>query len=404
VEGLSDADVIVATDADAVMSGEDAESFFAAFVASTAASEEEHVSYALRDIRTGKRMAPVLFSSEQSCFHIQVIEPKDCAPTYRKYRKMFEQWAESANVSYQPSRTAVNPFLYLNAGVMVTRVWALRRLAPAFINFAKTHTPKRKMIVNKQWWCDQATFGTLYLDLIWWELRSNALDGAPKRLSASLWQESLFPPEAPLPAGRAPHDLIGGLIGIDESVRLSVTLNPHHSPPRAFRINEEVITSVRRPESPLVAALAKGMPLGVSPVGVVRSRHEFVLTPRLNVDCAGVASVPPECAYRDAVVGIPEGATAVVPLMWHYASPSKHRVYLHYRTLFSWYTPALRNASLFHTLERVVASLPPTRVFSIDPETNTGEYLGKALLLPHNDSDDVSVVDMCVASVLKLKT
>jgi hypothetical protein len=401
VEGLSDADVIVATDADAVMSGEDAESFFAAFVASTAASEEEHMTYSVRDIRTGKRQAPVLFSGESSCWHWETFTRKECPAGYEKVYEVREEWVATANVSLQRGYNRANPYKYLNAGVMVTRVWALRLLKTLFLNFARSQKPRRKFRNLTDWWCDQSAFGGMYLDLIWWELRSNALDGAPKRLSASLWQESLYPPKTPLAPGRGPHGLPAGFLGVDQATRLSMTIEPLMNRHGWFGINGEVVRQVDNPVPALKAALAKGVPLEMSPLGVVRSSHHLAVTPRLNVDCAGVASVPPECAYRDAVLGIPEGATAVAPLMWHFAGFKKSERFVPYRTVFPWYTPTVTNSTALQTLVHVFANIPATRVFSIDPKTNTGEYLADALLAPHNAADDVTTVDMCYASVLK---
>jgi hypothetical protein len=396
-EGLTDADVIVATDADAVMSGEDAESFFAAFVASTAASEEEHMTYSVRDIRTGKRQTPIIFSAEATCWAFNTFRGSGCVPGYQRIYDMRERWVTSSNESLQRNFNK-HAFKYLNAGVMVARVWALRELETVFHSFALTHRPRRKW---RQWHCDQSAFAALHLDLLWWELESHAWDGVPEALPAAKWKKSLYPPQSLPSPGRGPHNLPPGLIGIDQFTRLSLTIEPSLNRKNAYGFGGNAVRYISKPERSVSAAVARDASVETSSMGLTRTRHRLAMTPRNYVDCTGVSSAPPECAYRDAVWGIPANASAVVPLLWHFSGGGKSDRFAHYRTVFPWYTPTLKDSAALQRLVRVYANLPPTRVFAIDPETNNNVYMSVTRVLPHRTSDDVTSADVCRASVLR---
>lgn len=399
-EGLSDADVIVGLDSDALLSGEDMYGFLEAFVASTAETEAEHRAYAVRDIRLGRRLPPFLFGAEFNCMREQVVQGViKCQKPYEDIDALMASWATKTNVTLQLDFVGgSNPLRFLNTGVFVARVWAVKLWNTAFLGFLKTHKPT----LNEDWWCDQSAMGTIYLELRLWELLSGALDGPPQPLSPAQLNQSFYPPLV-LSSGQSsgPHGMPAGLIGFERTGRLVLTVGPEMSGHGVFQVDGVTVPRNNMSDVVLEARLHRsGWELETSLTGVVQSTHRLHVTPRERADCHGVAQVGPECVYRDAVLGLPANSTAVTPLMWHFAGEGKRAVISHYRGLFPWYTPAIQDAVVRNALLWTLVHAPPTRVYAVNASTDTPLLDKPVLLLPHRDTDDKSFFQLCTSAFM----
>ncbi|KPA74888.1 hypothetical protein ABB37_08891 [Leptomonas pyrrhocoris] len=397
-EGLSDADVLVGMDSDALLSGEDMYSFLEAFVASTAASEAEHGAYAVRDIRLGKRMPPFLFSGEYNCMRDQMTRDFDeCRAPYQEVDAMMSAWAARENVTLPSYYTEdVNPLRFFNAGVFVARVWAVRLWNTALLAFVDTHAPA----FGTSWWCDQSSMSAIYLELRRWELLSGALQGPPQLLNRREKENSFFPPLVLPSRDCGPHGVPAGLVDYDRTGRLTLTVGPEMSGQEVFQINQMTVPLNNESDMVLHRLLhMAAWQLETSLTGVLQSTHRVQIAPREHVDCHGVQAVGAECGYRDAVLGFrPANRREVTPLVWHFAGAGKRGTISHYRALFPWYTPAMRDPVLRNALLWTLVNAPPTRVFAVDATTEawlTSTPTAPVSLLPHRSHDDLTFFQMC---------
>jgi hypothetical protein len=402
---VTDEDIIVVMDADALLSGEDVYDTLAAFAASTATSVEEHATYSLRDIRLGRRQPPVLYSAEYNCMHAQAYASRHlCRAGYDTIDEMMQTWSQQSGVPLPSEHRGTNPFRYLNAGVVVARVWALRRVWAAAKAFMSSHV----FYAGDEWWCDQSVLGSLYLQLRWWEIRSSALDLAtPQPLSRMAREEEcLFAPLVLADPQRGPHGLPGGLIGLDHAGRISLTISMQMEPKGVMQVGTTPITQGLSPEGALNAFLnSHNRQLEENSLSFLRSSHRVELVPRRGFDCDAAAdngdthpSRPPECAYRAAVLGLPDTAAAVTPLIWHFAGKYKRLVLTRFRVLFPWYTPMLWNASVRAAVLDTLFAAPPTRLWYMNATTDLPFDNVVHALYPHHDGDDVSPAQLCEAA------
>jgi hypothetical protein len=395
---MTDADVIVGMDSDALFSGEDPYGFIEAFVASTAESLEEHRTYSVRDIRLGKRQPPFLFGSEFNCMRDQATRKDQdiCRGPYHALNEMMAVWAAKTNVTLTPDhQEGFNPMRFLNAGVFVARVWALRRWNTALLDFLETHKPKS----GKTWWCDQSAMGTMYLELRLWEMLSGALDGTPHVLTAAEVGRSFYPPMVLPTAGSGPHGVPAGLVGYERAGRLVLTVGPEMSEQGVFQIDSITVPRNNASDEVLQRLLqSRPWTMETALAGLKQSSHRLHLTPRNAVDCHGVADIGVGCEYREAVLGMQMTTSAyngVVPLIWHFAGGGKRKMLTHYRAVFPWYTPATIDAAARNALLWTLVSAPPTRVFAVDTRMDVESGTATQPLLPHDERDDVSFVQMC---------
>ncbi|KPA79037.1 hypothetical protein ABB37_05573 [Leptomonas pyrrhocoris] len=401
-DNVDEDDVLVSVDADAVFSGEDLYDSLAAFVASTAANATEHETYRVRDIRLGRRQPPVLFSAEYNCMHAQAYPSRHLCPTgYNVIDQMMSTWSQQAGVPLPSAHRRVNPFPYLNAGVVVARVWAIRRVWAASQAFMSSHT----FYEGDEWWCDQSVLGSLYLQLRWWEIKSFALDAAPAQLLSTATQaECLFPPLMLPEPHRGPHGLPGGLIGLDDAGRFSLVISTQMDQKGVFQVGGTPITQSTQPEDALATYLRSGGRVEDGLTGVPRSGHRVELVPRAGFDCGGAAGHnaqairPPECAYRAAVLGVPGSAEAVTPLIWHFAGKYKRPLLTRFRVVFPWYTPMLWNASVRLAVLATVTAAPPTRLWYLNATTDLPFANIVHALYSHSSEDDASFEQMCELS------
>jgi hypothetical protein len=340
-----------------------------------------------------------VFGAEFNCMRVQALgEGEKCESAYSKVNDAAAKWSRQQNVALPNLYTERNPFRFLNAGVFIARVWALREFNAAAQQFMRHHPPKR----NDAWWCDQSAMGTLYLDLLMWEILSGALDGTSKPLTEEMLKESVYPPMLLPKEGDGPNGLPGGLVGIDTSERFVLNIGAELSRLKFFRVGTHVVRRNKNPEGPL-QKYQKGAYKKTqnSVMGVPESTHRINIKPRNGVDCAGVADRPPECAYRDAVLGIPIGAPAVVPLTWHFAGRGMKPVAAHYRGLFPWYTPTVQNGVALRRVVETLLDAPPTRVFEVDSATDKRDIYHPVGLRPYDPVHDLPFMKMCDVLVRK---
>lgn len=405
-------DVVVVADVDALWSGESVEDALAAFVASTAASAAEHATYRVRDIREGRRQPPVLFGAEYNCMHAQAYPSRHlCSTGYDVIDAMMASWAQQEGVPLPAEHRRTNPFRFLNAGVVVARAWALRRVWAAASAFMKSHT----FYAGEEWWCDQSVFGSLYLQLRWWELRSGLLKTAapatPHALSEREKADCLFAPLVLPDAAHGPHGLPGGLIGLDHVGRFSVVISMQVERKYVLQVSSERIGQTTSPDAALTKFLdGKGQVEVRAGALLTRSPHRVELVFRPGFDCAhggadkGAAPLP-ECAYRHAVLGLPNATSvtaetdaAVAPLMWHFAGKYKRLVLTRFRTVFPWYTPMLWQAAARTAVLDALAAAPPTRLWYLNETTDSPFENVVHALYPHDSEDDVSFAKLCALS------
>lgn len=405
--GASEDDVVVSMDADAVLSGEDVQDALAAFAASTAATADEHATYAVRDIRLGRRQPPVLFSAEYNCMHAQAYAQRYLCPTgYDEIDEQMQQWSQRANVSLPSEHRHVNPLRYLNAGVVVARVWALRRVWAAARAFMATHT----FYEGDEWWCDQSVYASLYLQLRWWEVGSGALDTAtPHSPSAEDQAACPFQPLVLPDPQHGPHGLLGGLIGLDHAGRFCLVISTQVLPKGLLQIGGTATSSDTSPDSALTAYLQGRATMEVGRTTPLRSSHRLTISPRKGVDCEGhdaagaaPADEPPDCRYRAAVLGITNEEPAITPLIWHFAGKQKRVLLTRFRVVFPWYTPMLWNATLRRDVVGLLAAAPPTRLWYINETTNLPFNNVRHALYPHQDGDDRSFQHLCTLSAVRM--
>ncbi|KPI88925.1 hypothetical protein ABL78_1970 [Leptomonas seymouri] len=398
-DGVAGEDILISMDADAILSGEDVYESIAAFVASTAASVDEHDTYSVRDIRLRRRLPPVLFSAEYNCMHAQAYPSRHLCPTgYNVIDEMMNAWSLVAGAPLPSEHRQVNPFRYLNAGVVVARVWALRRVWAAAQAFMSSHVPYE----GQEWWCDQSVLGSLYLQLRWWEIRSAGLDTAtPQQLSNKTMEQCLFQPLVLPEPHRGPHGLPGGLIGLDHDGRFSLVISMQMEPKGVLQIGGNPTTKTTPPEAALAKYLLGSGRIEDTLTGTLRSSHHVELVPRPGFDCGAAVeqvSRPPECAYRAAVLGTPADAEAVTPLIWHFAGKYKRLLLTRFRAVFPWYTPTLWNASVRAAVLDTLKVAPRTRLWYLNVTTDI-PFVGIVhTLYSHNTEDDASFEKMCELS------
>ncbi|EAN89030.1 hypothetical protein ECC02_011998 [Trypanosoma cruzi] len=156
-EGLRDEDVVVAFDGgDTFITGsfqvKQAVDRFLEATAPTAAV------FNVTAVHRGEAKAPLLFSSESLCFAplMKILISSGPQKRARKcvwyYSKVWEAMNASADQGMVPFTSAKG--LFLNAGGMVGRVWAIREALKAY---------KKVLGLTDQWWCDQSIWALLYV-------------------------------------------------------------------------------------------------------------------------------------------------------------------------------------------------------------------------------------------------
>ncbi|PBJ75498.1 expression site-associated gene (ESAG-like) [Trypanosoma cruzi cruzi] len=153
-EGLRDDDVVVSYDgADTVFIGALAvQRAVRRFIDSTAPTFE---AFDPEAVRRGEATAPLLFSAEGNCYHLQMtnshiwdVSKGRCISAYKRFEEVLVSSKKAALAGRKNRRMH-----FLNAGGYVARVWALRRALVAY----------RALLRFGGFWCDQSVWGMLYL-------------------------------------------------------------------------------------------------------------------------------------------------------------------------------------------------------------------------------------------------
>ncbi|KAG5495092.1 hypothetical protein JKF63_02145 [Porcisia hertigi] len=222
-----------------------------------------------------------------------------------------------------------NPTLFLNGGVHISRVWALRLLAESVATYAATETPVagEEDHHTSEWWCDQSLMGQLYVRGRLYEIEHNLLTGPPL---------SMRSPPVPYDRRYGPP----GLVGLDrrsEMVILAPTMerNPtlfHHGKYLAQQFpgssssrvwnKTEYLLGVNEPQSHSLQNLKR------TPSGA------FVTVPLL---WRSATADDKRRGFRNEVEDDPD---VVYPPFIHYAAPTKHGRFAAQRNHFAWLVAA----------------------------------------------------------------
>ncbi|GET91879.1 expression-site associated gene, putative [Leishmania tarentolae] len=222
-----------------------------------------------------------------------------------------------------------NPTVFLNGGVHVSRVWALRSLAKALATYVATETPvaEREDRHTSQWWCDQSILGQMYVRGRLYEIEHNLLSGPPlsMRTPPVAYDSRYGPP---------------GLIGLDRRTEMAVLAAIIERNPSLFRDSgylerhfpgrsrwwvwnkTEVLLGVNEPQDTPLDSLQK-------------TRGGVLVTPPLLW-----RSATAEDRWRGFQNEAEEDPDVVHVPFIHYASPSKHRRFAMYRNYHAWMVAA----------------------------------------------------------------
>lgn len=164
--GLKPEDVAIVIDSDTFFTGADLNPFLDRFIAHSAATPEELDALA---VRQGRAMAPLIANGEDGCWAPNLFQSGDeCRAGFEIAYVKVREYAAA-----HPQHELALPFdlvaqRQLNAGVVITRVWAYKEFIQKVNNFTKTQTPR--LNADKGWFCDQSIVSALYLDLLKWEI------------------------------------------------------------------------------------------------------------------------------------------------------------------------------------------------------------------------------------------
>ncbi|CCW70828.1 unnamed protein product [Phytomonas sp. Hart1] len=198
---LNPEDIVILMDSDTVFTGVDIHPFLDHFIAQSAMAPEELDALA---VRQGRAMAPIVVSAEAGCWTPNLyVDNENCAIGYEAIHKKVRAYAAAHPEHKLPSFFDLSSQRYINAGVVIARVWAYRELVQKADNLTKTQPAKHKP--EKGWHCDQSIFAALYLDLLTWEVERNIF-------SMQLHERQ---------AARSTYGVRAGFIGLDYANELS---------------------------------------------------------------------------------------------------------------------------------------------------------------------------------------
>ncbi|CCW66742.1 unnamed protein product [Phytomonas sp. Hart1] len=198
---LDPEDVVILMDSDTIFTGVDIHTFIDRFITKSAATPEELDALAVRQDRA---MAPFIASAEAGCWAGNVFESHmSCKFGYEDYYGNVRRFSAA-----HPEHKLVLPFdissrRYLNAGVLISRVWAYREFLQKADILIRTMTPRYRLQLG--WYCDQSVYAWLYLSLLEWEVEQNVF-------SLPLHERQ---------AARSTYGVRAGFIGLDYANELS---------------------------------------------------------------------------------------------------------------------------------------------------------------------------------------
>ncbi|KAG5482781.1 hypothetical protein LSCM1_06811 [Leishmania martiniquensis] len=324
------------------------------------------------------QLPPVIFNSDDDCYFHELAEdlfqcfsadyimthliaaarngasffsPKDAARASREKREYFEKIYNSffarghghrlLNTSLEAATylripgdpffydgafsVGRNPAQYLNAGMHISRVWALRELGAGVLRFARKQ-PRRS---PKKWSCDQSIIGIMRYYLRMFEINKGLLFQTGHNDDGELFRD--------------PFGLPVGLLSIDRHTEFMFT------------------SHLRR---------RKG--LGNLTSYYVRNRkNDPIPDADLIETTSGALMTAPlwgrEVQPRCLEVPLPDSSVSVwcspitpkflLPSFLHFAAGSKHLLYRKYRECFAWYFAARRNGKALSSSMKVLSTL-----------------------------------------------
>ncbi|KAG5509182.1 hypothetical protein GH5_06261 [Leishmania sp. Ghana 2012 LV757] len=203
-----------------------------------------------------------------------------------------------------------NPAHYLNAGMHISRAWALRELSVGVLRFAKERQPRD----NREWFCDQSIIGMLRYNLRMFEINEGLLFGTGHRKDGGLFRD--------------PFGLPVGLISVDQRTQFMFTSHLR----RRKGLGDLIPYYTRHRDDVSLTALDSHL--------IATRSGAFVAPPLWGRE------VQPRCLD----VPLPDGSVSARcsavprqlshPCFMHFAAGSKRQLYLEYREWFTWYFAA----------------------------------------------------------------
>eukprot|EP00796_Vickermania_ingenoplastis_P007043 gene7043-biopygen4319 len=216
--GLKDEDVVVVADLDVFFTGHDVLPVVEEFLATTPRSPAELDA---RKVRANQMRAPLLMSTEESCYMGQVIpHVNGCIAMESNMQVMFIHWMkehEARCPGSTPWNFEKNLFLVRNShtgpnsGSVVARVWALKEMIRSYRFFLAYRFPALDIFSNGDyltWRSDQSVVGVMSWEMITWELSSGAVSPCEGEEAEAGW---------------TPYNLRPGLVGFDYEQNFTIT-------------------------------------------------------------------------------------------------------------------------------------------------------------------------------------
>nr|CAJ2465824.1 unnamed protein product [Leishmania braziliensis] len=222
-----------------------------------------------------------------------------------------------------------NPTVPLNAGMHVSRVWALRRLAKAVATYTATETPIEEAGRDRtsEWWCDQGVLGQIYVRGRLYEVEHNLLAGPPlsRRTPPVPYDDRYGPP---------------GLVGLDRRSEMAVVALSMEYSKTLFHpskyLEEQSLGSNRWwTWSKAELLLGKNEPQGHSLEHLQTTRGGALVTPPLLW-----RSATAEDRSRGFQNEAEEDPDVVRIPFIHYAGAPKHKWFAAHRHYYSWMVAA----------------------------------------------------------------
>ncbi|CCW70125.1 unnamed protein product [Phytomonas sp. Hart1] len=166
---LNPEDIAILMDSDTVFTGVDIHPFLDRFISQSAETPEELDALA---VRQGRGMAPIVVSAEAGCWTPNIFKDgPDCITGFDTVYEKVQKYTTAHLEHKLVSSFDLSSQRYLNAGIVIARVWAYRELVQKALNLTKTQPAKHKP--ENGWHCDQSILAALYLDLLTWEAERN---------------------------------------------------------------------------------------------------------------------------------------------------------------------------------------------------------------------------------------
>lgn len=358
-EKLNDDDVMMMIDTDILFNGMDLYPLMEKYLANSPSSPE---ALNARKVRLFQQTAPVLISSEGNCarFEGECKTSQSCESKYNVVEVAMEQWALEEGLSYERNdQRTRNLNRFLNNGLILGRVWAMKKLCFAYHEYAKTVLP-----AHDEWSADQGIWADLYLNLRYWEIREEQLDLNPKKKINAF-------------------GLLPGMIELDYN---NIYAGWHHFGMFRFSFvysGKTFITSMQNMNDDLLMKTRKKILDGNISIGRTASGALFAnafFTLKLS-----------NVSEHEGKIGVPISDGSEPPL-WHFPGPDK-KIFMPYfyqflptRIVLDVYPDEIENT------QRVFWKSKKNKVWLVYPD-NSSKYA--LLSLKHEEKNDFSGSEIC---------